>query len=100
MALTAAAAVDLGSISRPVHSASYRVDVAQARYQTGDNAGALELLLEVEADQPEWIRFQTGAAATVRKMLEAERRRNSTLRGLASRLGVDRRRIPSRRGRA
>nr|WP_203631561.1 helix-turn-helix transcriptional regulator [Streptomyces halstedii] len=88
-ALTAAAAVDLGSISRPVHSASYRVDVAQARYQTGDNAGALELLLEVEADQPEWIRFQTGAAATVREMLEAERRRNSTLRGLASRLGVD-----------
>ncbi|MBK5994679.1 helix-turn-helix transcriptional regulator [Streptomyces sp. MBT58] len=89
VALTAAAAVDLGAISRPVHSASYRVDVAQARYQTGDSAGALELLLEVEADQPEWVRFQAGAAATVREMLEAERRRNGTLRGLASRLGVD-----------
>ncbi|MEU4920168.1 helix-turn-helix transcriptional regulator [Streptomyces parvus] len=89
VALDAAAAVDLGAISRPVHSASYRVDVAQARYQTGDNAGALELLLEVETDQPEWIRFQAGAAATVREMLEAERRRNGTLRGLASRLGVD-----------
>ncbi|OXY83844.1 helix-turn-helix domain-containing protein [Streptomyces sp. 2R] len=89
VALTAAAAVDLGAISRPVHSASYRVDLAQARYQTGDSAGALELLLEVEADQPEWVRFQAGAAATVREMLEAERRRNGTLRGLASRLGVD-----------
>ncbi|MGW7473645.1 helix-turn-helix domain-containing protein [Streptomyces cyaneofuscatus] len=89
VALGAAAGVDLGTISRPVHSASYRVDVAQARYQTGDNAGALQLLLEVEQDQPEWIRFQAGAAATVREMLEAERRRNSTLRGLASRLGVD-----------
>ncbi|MFJ9982581.1 helix-turn-helix domain-containing protein [Streptomyces globisporus] len=88
-ALSAAREVDLGAISRPVHSASYRVDVAQAMYQTGDNAGALELLLEVEADQPEWIRVQAGAAATVREMLEAERRRNSTLRGLASRLGVD-----------
>ncbi|KOG81279.1 MULTISPECIES: helix-turn-helix domain-containing protein [Streptomyces] len=89
VALTASAGVDLASISRPVHSASYRVDVAQARYQTGDNAGALELLLEVEAHQPEWVKFQAGAAATVREMLEAERRRNSTLRGLASRLGVD-----------
>lgn len=89
VALTASAGVDLAAISRPVHSASYRVDIAQARYQTGDNAGALEILLEVEADQPEWVKFQAGAAATVREMLEAERRRNSTLRGLASRLGVD-----------
>lgn len=89
IALDAADEVDLGSISRPVHSASYRVDVAQAKYQTGDNAGALELLLEVEKEQPEWIRFQPGAAATVREMLEAERRRNGSLRGLASRLGVD-----------
>ncbi|WP_274031501.1 helix-turn-helix domain-containing protein [Streptomyces sp. MMBL 11-1] len=88
-ALDAAANVDLSSISRPVHSASYRVDVAQAKYQTGDQAGALELLLEVEAEQPQWIRVQAGAAATVREMLEAERRRNGALRGLASRLGVD-----------
>ncbi|MFI5752467.1 helix-turn-helix domain-containing protein [Streptomyces sp. NPDC051644] len=89
VALSASTQVDLEQISRPVHSASYRLDVAQARYQTGDSAGALEMLLEVEQDQPEWIRFQTLAAATVREMLEAERRRNSTLRGLASRLGVD-----------
>lgn len=89
VALTASAGVDLRTISRPVHSASYRVDVAQARYQVGDSQGALELLLEVETDQPEWIKFQAGAAATVREMLEAERRRNGTLRGLASRLGVD-----------
>ncbi|WP_411082789.1 hypothetical protein [Streptomyces sp. cmx-18-6] len=85
----AAGAVDLGAISRPVRSASYRVDVAQARCRTGDDAGAPELLLEVETDQPEWIRVQPGAAAAVREMLEAERRRNSTLRGLASRLGMD-----------
>ncbi|MYR93113.1 MULTISPECIES: helix-turn-helix domain-containing protein [unclassified Streptomyces] len=89
VALTASAGVDLATISRPVHSASYRVDVAQARYQTGDSEGALNLLLAVEEDQPEWIRFQAGAAATVREMLEAERRRNRMLRGLASRLGVD-----------
>jgi tetratricopeptide (TPR) repeat protein len=38
---------------------AYRVDVAQAQYQTGDSEGALATLLEVEEDQPEWIRFQT-----------------------------------------
>ncbi|MFF3749878.1 helix-turn-helix domain-containing protein [Streptomyces sp. NPDC002018] len=81
--------VDVEDITRPVHSAAYRVDVAQAQYQTGDVDGALDTLLEVERDQPEWIRFQTLAAATVREMLEAERRRNTPLRGLAARLGVD-----------
>lgn len=81
--------VDVADISRPVHSAAYRVDVAQAQYQTGDCGGALETLLEVEQEQPEWIRFQTLAAATVREMLESERRRNTPLRGLAARLGVD-----------
>ncbi|MET8246623.1 helix-turn-helix transcriptional regulator [Streptomyces sp. NPDC005202] len=81
--------VRLEEISRPVHSAAYRVDVAQAQYQTGDSDGALATLLEVETEQPEWIRFQTLAAATVREMLETERRRNTPLRGLAARLGVD-----------
>lgn len=88
-ALTIAAGVDLEAITRPVHAASHRLDVAQAKYQTGDADGALETLLEVEHDQPEWIRYQTLAAATVREMLEAERRRNTPLRGLAARLGVD-----------
>lgn len=88
-ALSLAGRVDLGAISRPVHAASHRVDVAQAQYQAGDSDGSLATLLEVEQQQPEWIRYQTGAAATVRDMLEAERRRNSPLRGLASRLGVD-----------
>jgi len=81
--------VVLGDITRPVHSAAYRVDVAQAQYQTGDSDGALATLLEVEHDQPEWIRFQTLAAATVREMLETERRRSTPLRSLAARLGVD-----------
>ncbi|WP_435279368.1 helix-turn-helix domain-containing protein [Streptomyces sp. 1222.5] len=76
-------------ISRPVHSAAYRVDVAQAQYQTGDSEAALSTLLEVEADQPEWIKLQALASATVREMLEAERRRNTPLRSLAARLGVD-----------
>lgn len=88
-ALRLAKHVDLGVITRPVHVASHRVDVAQAQYQTGDSEGALKTLLEVEAAQPEWIRFQTLAVATVREMLEAENRRNSPLRGLAGRLGVD-----------
>ncbi|MEO3851765.1 helix-turn-helix transcriptional regulator [Streptomyces sp. B8F3] len=88
-ALEEAARVDLGAISRPVHSASHRVDVAQAQYLTGDFEKALATLLEVEEDQPEWIKYQTLAGETVREMLEAERRRNTPLRGLAARLGVD-----------
>ena len=81
--------VRVGEISRPVHSAAYRVDVAQAQYQTGNSEGALTTLLEVEADQPEWIKLQVLASTTVREMLEAERRRNTPLRSLAARLGVD-----------
>jgi transcriptional regulator with XRE-family HTH domain len=88
-ALEFAGDVRLGEISRPVHSAAYRVDVAQAQYQTGDSESALATLLEVEADQPEWIKLQALASATVREMLEAERRRNTPLRSLAARLGVD-----------
>jgi len=89
VALRLAARVDLTAISRPVHAASHRVDVAHAQYATGDSDGALGTLLEVEAVQPEWIRYQTLAAATVREMLEAERRKNTPLRGLAARLGVE-----------
>lgn len=88
-ALRFASDVRLEEISRPVHSAAYRVDVAQAQYQTGDSDGALATLLEVEAEQPEWIRLQTLALATVREMRETERRRNTELRGLAARLGVE-----------
>lgn len=88
-ALRFAADVHVEDISRPVHSAAYRVDVAQAQYQTGDWDGALTTLLEVEEDQPEWIRFQALAAVTVREMLESERRRSSPLRSLAARLGVE-----------
>ncbi|MFD4570872.1 helix-turn-helix domain-containing protein [Streptomyces sp. NPDC058417] len=88
-ALAFAGDVAVADITRPVHSAAYRVDVAQAQYQTGDSEAALATLLEVESEQPEWIRFQTLAAATVREMLESERRRSTPLRGLAARLGVD-----------
>jgi transcriptional regulator with XRE-family HTH domain len=88
-ALQLAGRVDLDAITRPVHRASHRVDVAHAQYATGDCDGALDTLLEVERSQPEWIRYQTLAAATVREMLESERKRNTPLRGLASRLGVD-----------
>ncbi|NGO69305.1 helix-turn-helix domain-containing protein [Streptomyces boncukensis] len=88
-ALTVAGHVDRSAISRPVHSAAHRVDVSHAQYETGDGDGALETLLEVERDQPEWIRYQTLAAVTVREMLEAERRKSTPLRGLAARLGVD-----------
>jgi len=88
-ALTFTEDVRVEQITRPVHSAAYRVDVAQAQYQTGDPEGALTTLLEVEEDQPEWIRFQALAAATVREMLETERRRSTPLRSLAARLGVD-----------
>lgn len=88
-ALEFAGDVNLAQISRPVHSAAHRVDVAQAQYQTGDSEGALATLLDVEVDQPEWIKFQALAAATVREMLETERRRSTPLRSLAARLGVD-----------
>ncbi|WP_159042109.1 hypothetical protein [Streptomyces sp. TP-A0875] len=33
--------VNVGAISRPVHSAAYRLDLAQAQYQTGDSDSAL-----------------------------------------------------------
>lgn len=88
-ALTFAGDVRVEEISRPVHSAAYRVDVAQAQYQTGDSESALATLLEVAEDQPEWIKFQALAAATVREMLETERRRNTPLRSLAAKLGVE-----------
>lgn len=88
-ALRFAADVRVEEISRPVHSAAYEVDVTQAQYQTGDWNGALETLLKVEEAQPEWIRFQALAAATVREMLETERRRSTPLRALAARLGVE-----------
>ncbi|MFJ6740283.1 hypothetical protein ACIQOU_15460 [Streptomyces sp. NPDC091279] len=88
-ALEFAGDIRLESISRPVHSAAHRVDVAQARYQTGDSDGALATLLEVEAEQPEWIKFQADAVATVGEMLETERRRNTPLRAIATRLGVE-----------
>lgn len=89
LALRAARKVDVRAINRPVHRAAHRLDVAQAQYQTGNHADALETMLEVEGEQPEWIRYQVLAAATVRDMLESERRRNAELRGLAARLGVD-----------
>lgn len=89
MALRFSSDVRIEDITRPVHSASYRVDVAQAQYQTGDAEGALATLLEVEHDQPEWIKFQALAAATVREMLETERRKSTPLRSLAARLGVE-----------
>lgn len=88
-ALEFASDVHVEEISRPVHSAAYRVDVAQAQFQTGDWDGALVTLLEVEAEQPEWIRFQALAGVTVREMLETEQRRNTPLRSLAARLGVE-----------
>lgn len=88
-ALRLARRVDLGAITRPVHAASHHVDVAHALYAVGNRDGALATLLEVEQAQPEWIRYQTLAAATVREMLQAERRKNTRLRGLAARLGVD-----------
>ncbi|MEZ7007462.1 helix-turn-helix transcriptional regulator [Streptomyces sp. AD55] len=81
--------VNVGAISRPVHSAAYRLDLAQAQYQTGDSDSALTTLLEVEEDQPEWMRFQALATSTVREMLERERRRSAPLRSLAARLGVE-----------
>jgi transcriptional regulator with XRE-family HTH domain len=81
--------VDHASISRPVHLASHRLDVAQAQYRVHDTEGALATLLEVENEQPEWIRYQTLARVTVQEMWAEERRKSSPLRGLAARLGVD-----------
>ncbi|NIY67905.1 helix-turn-helix domain-containing protein [Streptomyces malaysiensis] len=88
-ALAASEDVRRNLIKRPVHLARHRLDVAQAQYQMGDSEGALDTLLEVEADQPEWIRYQMLARATVMEMREEERRRNTRLRGLAARLGVE-----------
>ena len=73
----------------PLQLQGARLDVAAARYQLHDSDGALGVLLDVETEQPEWIRHQVLATQTVRELLEDERRRNAPLRGLATRLGVD-----------
>jgi transcriptional regulator with XRE-family HTH domain len=88
-ALERATDVRLNELPWPISRARHRLDVAHALYQVDNQAAALKTLLEVEAAQPEWIKHQVLAATTVRDLLEDERRKNSALRGLAGRLGVD-----------
>lgn len=88
-ALEKAADVRLSDLPWAISRARHRLDVAAARYQLRDTEGALSELLDIETEQPEWMRHQVLATQTVRELLEDERRRNAPLRGLATRLGVD-----------
>ncbi|MEU1625259.1 helix-turn-helix transcriptional regulator [Streptomyces sp. NPDC020096] len=88
-ALNKARGVDLQALPWPISRARHRLDVAHARYQLRDHEAALTTLLEIETEQPEWMKHQVLAASTVRELLDEERRKNAPLRGLASRLGVD-----------
>lgn len=88
-ALEEAAAFDPGALPWEISRARHRLDVAHSRLQTGDEDGARELLLELDAEQPEWIEHQVLAATTAGSLLERERRRDRPLRRLAVKLGVE-----------
>lgn len=88
-ALEEAAAFDPSALPWEISRARHRLDVAHSRLQTDDEDGARELLLELDAEQPEWIEHQVLAATTAAGLLERERRRDRPLRQLAMKLGVD-----------
>lgn len=81
--------VRLADLPWAISRTRHRLDVAHALYQLGRHDQALTELLEIEAAQPEWMKHQVLAATTVRELLDEERRRNTPLRTLAGRLGVD-----------
>lgn len=88
-ALEHARDVQLDRLPWAISRARHQLDIAQAQYQLGNLTDSLRTLLEVEAEQPEWMRHQVLATDTVRELQEAERRRNPELRQLAARLRVD-----------
>jgi transcriptional regulator with XRE-family HTH domain len=88
-ALTTADGMDVNQLQWQISRARHLLDVAYSRYQTRDDEGARNMLLELDAQHPEWLTHQMLAASTVGGLLENERRRDRDLRRLAGRLGVD-----------
>jgi transcriptional regulator with XRE-family HTH domain len=88
-ALEEAAAFDDTTLPWEISRARHRLDVAHSRLQTDDEAGARELLLQLDGEQPEWIEHQVLAGTTAAGLLEREHRRDRPLRRLAAKLGVE-----------
>lgn len=88
-ALSTASSVNLNELPWKISRARHRLDVAFARYQTNDDEGAREVLLDLDEKHPEWLTHQMLAASTVGALLANERRRDRELRKLGARLGVD-----------
>lgn len=85
-ALKEARRVDVAELPWEISRARHRLDVAHARFRTGDDERARNLLLELDEEQPEWIRHQVLAGVTADGLVERDRRRDRRLRGLAARL--------------
>lgn len=68
--------------------ARHLADVAYAHTRLGDTAAATSALLTMEQMAPDWIRYQSWPRQVTAELLERERQRSSSLRGLARRLGV------------
>ncbi len=88
-AIETASKVNVAELPWEISRARHRLDVAFARYQTQDDQGARQVLLDLDEKHPEWLTHQVLAASTVEGLLENERRRDRELRKLAGRLGVD-----------
>lgn len=68
--------------------ARHRTDLAFAHANLGRRADAERILLDIEQDAAQWMRYQVFPRAVVRQLLTG-RRPSVALRGLARRLGVD-----------
>lgn len=70
--------------------ARHLADVAFAQTATGRDAKAVDTLLRIERQAPNWMRYQSYPRTIIRELLERERRaRTPRLRGLAVRLGIE-----------
>lgn len=70
--------------------ARHLADVAYAQTMAGLEARAVDTLLRIERQAPNWMRYQSYPRTIIRELLERERRaRTPRLRGLAVRMGID-----------
>ncbi|MBI1757958.1 MAG: helix-turn-helix transcriptional regulator [Actinobacteria bacterium] len=67
----------------------HMTDVAFAHAALGHDDAALDTMLRVERAAPSWISYQAFPRVVVGDLLHNERRRNTQLRELAGRLGVN-----------
>jgi len=70
--------------------ARHLADVASAQTAMGRDAKAVDTLLRIERQAPNWMRYHSYPRTIIRELLERERReRTPRLRGLAVRMGIE-----------